>query len=101
MTAGIQSFLATWGGFLKPVLFFFLGVMVLLFVIKPMALNLSKPSVSPVALPQAGLPATVTEYEAQITESPQEAAIKLAADNPASAAQVIRTWIKEEQEQKA
>ena len=82
-------------------LFFFLGVMVLWFVIRPMALNLSKPSASVAALPQAGLPATVTEYEAQITETPQDQAIKLAADNPASAAQVIRTWIKEEQEQKA
>lgn len=101
MTAGLQAFLATWGGFLKPVLFFFLGVMVLWFVIRPMALNLSKPSAAAVALPQANLPATVTEYEAQITESPQDQAIKLAADNPASAAQVIRTWIKEEQEQKA
>ena len=35
MTAGVQAFLATWGGFLKPVLFFFLGVMVLWFVIRP------------------------------------------------------------------
>ncbi len=101
MTAGVQGFLASYGGFLKPVLFFFLGVMVLWFVIRPMALNLSKPSAAVVALPQAGLPATVTEYEAQITETPQDQAIKLAADNPASAAQVIRTWIKEEQEQKA
>mgnify|MGYP000704678912 CR=1 FL=1 len=101
MTAGVQAFVGTWGGFLKPVLFFFLGVMVLWFVVRPMALNLSKPSAPAVALPQAGLPATVTEYEAQITETPQDQAIKLAADNPASAAQVIRTWIKEEQEQKA
>ena len=101
MTAGVQSFLATWGGFLKPILFFFLGVMVLWFVIRPMALNLSKPSASVAALPQSGLPATVAEYEAQITETPQDQAIKLAADNPASAAQVIRTWIKEEQGQKA
>lgn len=101
MTAGVQAFVATWGGFLKPVLFFFLGVMVLWFVIRPMVLNLSKPSAEVVVLPQAGLPATVTEYESQITETPQDQAIKLAADNPASAAQVIRTWIKEEQEQKA
>jgi flagellar M-ring protein FliF len=97
MTAGVQAFLATWGGFLKPVLFFFLGVMVLWFVVRPMALNLSKPSAPPVALPQAGLPATVSEYEAQITVTPQDQALKLAADNPATAAQVIRTWIKEEQ----
>jgi len=97
VTAGMQTFLATWGGFLKPVLFFFLGVMVLWFVIRPMALNLSKPSAKAVALPQGRLPATVTEYEAQISETPQDQAIKLAADNPASAAQVIRTWIKEEQ----
>ena len=101
MTAGVQSFLSTWGGFLKPVLFFFLGVMVLWFVIRPMALNLSKPSAEAMLLPQAGLPATVTEYEAQMQETPQDQAMKLAADNPASAAQVIRTWIKEEQEQKA
>lgn len=97
MTAGVQAFLATWGGFLKPVLFFFLGVMVLWFVVRPMALNLSKPSAKAVVLPRAGLPATVTEYEAQISETPQDQAVKLAADNPASAAQVIRTWIKEEQ----
>jgi len=97
MTAGVQAFLATWGGFLKPVLFFILGVMVLLFVIRPMALNLSKPSAVPVMLPKAGLPATVTEYEAQISETPQDKAMKLAADNPATAAQVIRSWIKEEQ----
>ncbi len=97
MTAGVQSFLATWGGFLKPILFFFLGVMVLWFVIRPMALNLSKSSASPVVLPQTGLPATVTEYEAQISVTPQDEALKLATDNPATAAQVIRTWIKEEQ----
>jgi len=100
MTAGVQSFLATWGGFLKPVLFFFLGVMVLWFVVRPIALNLTKPTAASVVLSQKGLPATVTEYEAQISESPQEQAIKLAADNPASAAQVIRTWIKEEQGEK-
>jgi flagellar biosynthesis/type III secretory pathway M-ring protein FliF/YscJ len=75
--------------------------MVLWFVIRPMALNLSKPSAAAVALPQASLPATVTEYEAQISETPQDQAMKLAAENPASAAHVIRTWIKEEQEQKA
>ena len=100
LTANVQSFLAAWGGFLKPVLFFLLGVMVLWFVVRPMALNLSKPAAEPVLLPQAGLPATVTEYEAQITETPQEQAIKLAAENPASAAQVIRQWIKEEQGEK-
>lgn len=101
MTAGVQAFLGTWGGFLKPVLFFFLGVLVLWFVIRPMALNLSKPSAAAVVLPQSGLPATVTQYEAQISETPQDQAMKLAAQNPASAAHVIRTWIKEEQEQKA
>ncbi|HNP59571.1 MAG TPA: flagellar basal-body MS-ring/collar protein FliF [Nitrospirales bacterium] len=100
MTAGVQSFLAVWGGFLKPILFFFLGAMVLWFVVRPMALNLTKPAAAAVVLPQKGLPATVTEYEAEISETPQEQAIKLAADNPASAAQVIRTWIKEEQGEK-
>jgi flagellar M-ring protein FliF len=100
MTAGVQSFLADWGGFLKPVLFFVLGVLVLWFVVRPMALNLSKPTAEPLLLPKKGLPATVTEYQSQISETPQEQAIKLAADNPASAAQVIRTWIKEEQAEK-
>ncbi len=100
-TAMVQSFFATWGGFIKPVLFFALGVLVLWFVIRPMALNLTNPPAEPVLLPQEGLPATVAEYEAQITETPQEQAIKLAAQNPATAAQVIRTWIKEEQAEKA
>lgn len=100
VTAEVQSFLAAWGGFLKPVLFFVLGVLVLWFVVRPMAMNLSKPATEPLLLPQKGLPATVTEYEAQITETPQEQAVKLAAANPASAAQVIRTWIKEEQAEK-
>ena len=35
------------------------------------------------------------------TETPEETAIKLASDNPATAAHVIRTWIKGEQEEKA
>ncbi len=100
-TAMVQSFFATWGGFIKPVLFFALGVLVLWFVIRPMALNLTNPQPEPVMLPQEGLPATVAEYEAQITETPQEQAIKLAAQNPATAAQVIRAWIKEEQAEKA
>jgi len=47
------------------------------------------------------LPATVAEYEAEITETPEEHAIKLASDNPTTAAHVIRTWIKGEQEDKA
>ncbi len=101
ITGMVQSFLAMWGGFLKPVLFFLLGVMVLWFVVRPLVVNLTKPAAEPVLLPQAGLPATVAEYENQITETPQEQAIKLAADNPASAAHVIRTWIKEEQVEKA
>jgi flagellar biosynthesis/type III secretory pathway M-ring protein FliF/YscJ len=73
---------------------------VLWFVVRPMALNLTKPTAAAVVLPHKGLPATVTEYEAEISETPQEQAIKLAADNTASAAQVIRTWIKEEQGEK-
>jgi flagellar M-ring protein FliF len=101
MMAGMQGVFATWGGFLKPVLFFLLGVMVLWFVVRPMALNLSKPFVEAALPPQGGLPATVMEYEAQISETPQEQAIKLAADNPSVAAQVIRTWIKNDQGQKA
>ncbi|HQU28397.1 MAG TPA: hypothetical protein PKZ24_04525, partial [Nitrospirales bacterium] len=65
------------------------------------ALNLSKPMSEPTLLASEGLPATVAEVEAQISETPQEMAIKMAAQNPASAAHVIRTWIKDEQGEKA
>jgi len=98
--ASMQGMVATWGGFLKPVLFFLLGVMILWFVVRPVALNLSKPIEEVAMPPQGGLPATVMDYEAQITETPQEQAIKLAADNPTVAAQVIRTWIKHDQGKK-
>lgn len=101
VSATVHSIMGTWGGFLKPVLFFMLGLMVIWFVIRPVALNLSQPLTEPVLLSQEGLPATVAEVEAQISETPQEQAIKLASQNPASAAHVIRTWIKEEQGEKA
>jgi flagellar M-ring protein FliF len=97
----VHSFLATWGGLVKPLLFFVLGLLVIWFVIRPVALNLSKPLQEPSLLAQEGLPATVAEVEAQISETPQETAIKLASQNPASAAHVIRTWIRAEQEEKA
>jgi len=101
MPGNVHAFLATWGGFLKPILFFVLGLLVIWFVIRPVALNLSKPLAEPALLVSDGLPATVAEVEAQIRETPQEMAIKLAAQNPASAAHVIRTWIKEEQGEKS
>ncbi|MGE0472573.1 MAG: flagellar basal-body MS-ring/collar protein FliF [Nitrospirales bacterium] len=100
ITGTVQSIVATWGGFLKPVLFFVLGLLVIWFVIRPVALNLSKPISEPALLASDGLPATVAEVEAQIRETPQEMAIKMAAQNPASAAHVIRGWIKDEQEEK-
>ena len=96
----VQSFLSTWGGLIKPAVFLALGLLVLLFVVRPMVTSLITPPAEPVQIPQDGLPATVAEYEAEITETPEENAIKLAADNPTTAAHVIRTWIKGEQEEK-
>ena len=97
----VQSFFSTWGGLIKPAVFLFLGLLVLLFVVRPMVTSLITPPPEPVQIPQDGLPATVADYEAEITETPEETAIKLASDNPATAAHVIRTWIKGEQEEKA
>ncbi|MCA9471630.1 MAG: flagellar M-ring protein FliF [Nitrospirales bacterium] len=96
----VHSFLATWGGVIKPAVFLLLGLLVLLFVVRPMVTSLITPPPEPVQIPQDGLPVTVADYEAEISESPEESAIKLAADNPTTAAQVIRTWIKGEQEEK-
>ena len=96
----VQSFLATWGGLIKPAVFLLLGLLVLLFVVRPMVTSLITPPAEPVQIPAEGLPATVAEYEAEITETPEEHAIKLAADNPTTAAHVIRSWIKGEQEEK-
>ncbi len=96
----VQSFLSTWGGLIKPAVFLILGLLVLLFVVRPMVTSLITPPPEPVPIPQDGLPATVADYEAEITETPEESAIKLASDNPTTAAQVIRTWIKGEQEEK-
>ena len=96
----VQSFLSTWGGLIKPAVFLFLGLLVLLFVVRPMVSSLITPPPEPVQIPQDGLPATVADYEAEITETPEDTAIKLASDNPATAAHVIRTWIKGEQEEK-
>ncbi|WP_454061240.1 flagellar basal-body MS-ring/collar protein FliF [Candidatus Nitrospira salsa] len=97
----VHSFLATWGGLIKPAVFLVLGLLVLLLVVRPMVTSLITPPSEPVPVPQVGLPATVAEYEAEITETPEEHAIKLASDNPTTAAHVIRTWIKGEQEDKA
>ena len=96
----VQSFLATWGGLIKPTVFLVLGLLVLLFVVRPMVASLITPPAEPVPIPVEGLPATVAEYEAEITETPEDHAIKLAADNPTTAATVIRSWIKGEQEEK-
>ena len=93
----IQSLLFTWGGFIKPLAFLALGLLVLFFVIRPMVTNLTTPPPQPVPIPHKGLPATVAEYEAQISETPEDQAVKLAAQNPSTAAFVIRSWIKEEQ----
>ena len=98
----VQSMLATWGWVIKPAVFLTLGLLVLLFVVRPMVTTLTTPRQELVPLPQDGLPATVSEYEAEIVESPEDQtakqAIKLAAQNPTTAATVIRTWIKEEQQ---
>ncbi|MGB0909397.1 MAG: flagellar basal-body MS-ring/collar protein FliF [Nitrospirales bacterium] len=92
----VQSFLTTWGGVIKPAVFLLLGLLVLLFVVRPMVTSLTTPPAEPVQIPQDGLPATVADYESEITETPEETAIKLASDNPATAAHVIRSWLKEE-----
>ncbi len=97
----VQTFLSTWGGLIKPAVFLVLGLLVLLFVVRPMVTSLTTPPPEPVQIPQDGLPATVSDYEAEISESPEETAIQLASDNPATAAHVIRAWIKGEQEEKA
>ena len=96
----VHSFLSTWGSLIKPAVFLVLGLLVLLFVVRPMVSSLTTPPPEPVQIPQDGLPATVADYEAEITETPEESAIKLASDNPTTAAQVIRTWIKGEQDEK-
>ena len=97
----VESIASTWGWVMKPIVFLMLGVLVLMFVIRPMVTTLTTPPSEPIPLPQDGLPATVAEYEAEIVESPEDQtakqAIKLAAQNPTTAATVIRTWIKEEQ----
>lgn len=100
LATSIQGFWATWGALIKPMVFLLLGLAVLLFVVRPMVTRLTTMPPEPVALPAAGLPATVSEYEAQVSESPEEQAIKLAAQNPTTAAFVIRSWIKEEQKDK-
>ncbi|RMH36111.1 MAG: flagellar M-ring protein FliF [Nitrospirae bacterium] len=96
----IQNFWTAWGPLIKPAVFLLLGLAVVLFVVRPMATRLTTPPPEPIALPADGLPTTVSEYEAQMSESPEEQAIKLAAQNPATAAFVIRSWIKEEQQDK-
>ena len=96
----VQSFLATWGGVIKPAVFLLLGLLVLLFVVRPMVTSLITPPVEAVPIPVDGLPARVADYQAEISETPEETAIKMAADNPATAAFVIRSWIKGEQEEK-
>lgn len=101
LATAVQSFWMTWGALIKPVVFLLLGLAVLFFVIRPMVTRLTTPPPEPIALPAEGLPATVADYEAQISESPEEQAIKLAAQNPATVAYVIRNWIREEQQEKA
>ena len=97
---GVQSFLSTWGGLLKPAVFLVLGLLVLLMVVRPLVFRLTTPPPEPIHVLQDGGPVTVADYEAQITETPEQQAVKLAAQNPSSAAYVIRSWIKDEQEEK-
>jgi flagellar M-ring protein FliF len=95
----IQDFLMTWGGYIKPVVFLLLGVLVLLTVVKPLVKNIiAPPVIQTEGLPQ-GLPATVGELESQeIVISPEEQAVNLAIQNPQAAAFVVREWMKEEQQ---
>jgi len=99
----VEEFLMTWGGYIKPLVFFLLGVSVLMLVVKPLIKNLVEPpiSASAAALPQ-GLPATVGELEAQEEKiSPEQQAVQLAIANPQAAAFVIREWVKDESENEA
>lgn len=95
----VQDILGTWGGFLKPLAFLLLGVLVLVMVVKPLVKNIiSPPVIHGQALPD-GLPATVGQLEAQQADvRPEEQAVQLAIQNPQAAAIVIRQWIKEENE---
>jgi len=102
-TAGnaVEAFLHTWGGAIKPAVFLLLGLLVLLMVVRPVVTRLTVLPPEPFGEHPKGLPATVEDYEAQISISPEEEAIKLAGENPSTAAFVIRSWIKEEQTSRA
>ena len=94
----VEEFLMTWGGYLKPLVFFLLGLSVLLLVVRPLVKNIIEPPVSPAAALPQGLPATVGELEAQEEViTPEQQAVQLAIANPQAAAFVIREWIKEEE----
>ena len=99
VTSTIQWFLTTWGGLLKLAVFLVLGLLVLLKVVRPVVTSLTtRPE--PVLVSEQGLPATVSEYEAKISETQEDKAIKLATQNPSATAFVIRSWITEEQGEK-
>ena len=97
-----QSMMSSWGWVVKPAVFLILGLLVLFFAVRPLVARLTTPPSLPVQLPQDGLPVRVADYEAEIVESPEDLtvkqAVKMASQNPSTAASVIRTWIKEEQQ---
>ncbi|RMH05415.1 MAG: flagellar M-ring protein FliF [Nitrospirae bacterium] len=96
----LQELVTMWGGYLKPVVFFLLGVLIVVFVIRPLVKTVVEPPPSPAALTAQGLPATVAELEAEKKEeeSPEQQAVQLAIQNPQAAAFVIREWMREENE---
>jgi len=95
--SAVEAFLHAWGGAIKPAVFLLLGLLILLMVVRPVMTRLTVLPSEAIGESPKGLPATVEDYEAQISVSPEEEAIKLAGENPSTAAFVIRNWIKEEQ----
>lgn len=96
----VQDFMLQWGGLIKPLVFFLLGLLVLLMVVKPLVKSVVAPRITEVPSLPEGLPLTVGELEDHHAAAipPEETALQLATENPQAAAIVIKEWMKEEAE---